>query len=85
MKKKTSNLTPAAMRQIGWDRRTAEQKSAHGKAMAVACNAAMTPAAKRARALKGVAARAANQLTAAKLEESKKKIEPPKPRKTPGK
>ncbi|GDY10833.1 hypothetical protein LBMAG52_43210 [Planctomycetia bacterium] len=78
MKKKTSNLTPAEMRQIGWDRRTAEQKSAHGKAMAVACNAAMTSAQKRARALKGVAARAANRLAA-------KKSVPKKQRKTPGK
>ena len=85
MKKKPSNLTPAAMRQIGWDRRTAEQKSAHGKAMAAACNAAMTPAQKRARALKGVAARAANRLAAAKLEDSKKKSVPKKQRKTPGK
>ena len=85
MKKKPSNLTPAAMRQIGWDRRTAEQKSAHGKAMAMACNAAMTPAQKRARALKGVAARAANRLAAKKLEESKKISKPQKQRKTPGK
>ena len=85
MKKKSSNLTPAEMRAIGWNNRSAEQKSAHGKAMALACNAAMSTEQKRARAMKGVAARAAKRLAAVKLEDSKKKSVPKKQRKTPGK
>ena len=82
--KKKPNPTAAEMRQIGWNNLTAEQKAAHVKAMAVACNESMSDEQRKERGRRGGLAKAANA-AARKLAESQKKIEPPKQRKTPGK
>lgn len=82
--KKKPNPTAAEMRAIGWNNRTAEQKSAHVRAMAVACNQLMSEEQRKERGRRGGLAKAANA-AARKLAESQKISKPAKQRKTPGK